>query len=126
MGGKKQNINPIWKILMKDVDLGEPTSLTMLIWVALNENIGVARILWIIVEVCSNRGFLLGLWKNTRNKSYGKNLMPKRYLHGPYEMEGHAKKCVERYCGTGEQNDLNNYAKSQLHVLTTINSKKKK
>ena len=24
--GKKQNINPTWKILMKDVDLGEPTS----------------------------------------------------------------------------------------------------
>ena len=25
--GKKQNINPTWKVLMKDVDLGEPTSL---------------------------------------------------------------------------------------------------
>ena len=26
MAGKKQNISPTWKILMKDVDLGEPTS----------------------------------------------------------------------------------------------------
>ena len=26
-----------------------------------------------------------------------RNLMPKRYLHGP-KMEGHAKKCVGRYC----------------------------
>ena len=26
MAGKKQHINPMWKILMKDVDLGEPTS----------------------------------------------------------------------------------------------------
>ena len=26
VAGKKQNINPTWKILMKDVDLGEPTS----------------------------------------------------------------------------------------------------
>ena len=26
LAGKKQNINPSWKILMKDVDLGEPTS----------------------------------------------------------------------------------------------------
>ena len=26
LAGKKQNINPTWKILMKDVDLGEPTS----------------------------------------------------------------------------------------------------
>ena len=24
--GKKQNVNPTWKILMKDVDLGESTS----------------------------------------------------------------------------------------------------
>ena len=26
MAGKKQNLDPMWKILMKDVDLGEPTS----------------------------------------------------------------------------------------------------
>ena len=26
LAGKKQNINPMWKVLMKDVDLGEPTS----------------------------------------------------------------------------------------------------
>ena len=26
LAGKKQNISPTWKILMKDVDLGEPTS----------------------------------------------------------------------------------------------------
>ena len=26
LAGKKQNINPTWKILMKDFDLGEPTS----------------------------------------------------------------------------------------------------
>ena len=32
--GKKQNISPTWKILMKDVDLGEPTS-----FLALKENV---------------------------------------------------------------------------------------
>ena len=26
LAGKKQNIDPMWKVLMKDVDLGEPTS----------------------------------------------------------------------------------------------------
>ena len=26
MAGQKQNLDPMWKILMKDVDLGEPTS----------------------------------------------------------------------------------------------------
>ena len=26
MAGKKQNLDPMWKILIEDVDLGEPTS----------------------------------------------------------------------------------------------------
>ena len=26
LAGKKQNINPMWKVLHKEVDLGEPTS----------------------------------------------------------------------------------------------------
>ena len=26
LAGKKQNINPMWKVLNKDIDLGEPTS----------------------------------------------------------------------------------------------------
>ena len=26
LAGKKQNINPMWKILLREVDLGEPTS----------------------------------------------------------------------------------------------------
>ena len=26
LAGKEQNINPTWKVLMKDIDLGEPTS----------------------------------------------------------------------------------------------------
>ena len=30
LAGKKQNIDPMWKVLMKDVDLGEPTSLRKL------------------------------------------------------------------------------------------------
>ena len=62
LAGKKQNIDPMWIILMKDVDLGEPTSfLDHVCRVALKENVRLARILWIITEVCSNQGFLPGL-----------------------------------------------------------------
>ena len=39
------------------------------------------------------------------------------------DMEGHAKKCVERYCW--ETKRLNNSTKYQLHALMTITSKKK-
>ena len=46
VAGKKQNIDPMWKILMKDVDLGEPiSSLTTLLWVAFKENVRQAKIL---------------------------------------------------------------------------------
>ena len=47
MEGKKQNLEPMWKELMKDVHLGEPTSfsLTMSISVAPNENAKQAKIL---------------------------------------------------------------------------------
>ena len=48
---------------MEDVHLGEPASSTVFVWVALKENVKLARTLWIISEVCSNQGFRLGLWK---------------------------------------------------------------
>ena len=39
--GKKQNMNPTWKVLMKDVELREPTSFldNVFFWVVLNENV---------------------------------------------------------------------------------------
>ena len=33
LAGKKQNLDPMWKVLNKEVDLGEPTS-----WDALNDS----------------------------------------------------------------------------------------
>ena len=43
----------MWKILMKDFDLGEPTSLsTVFISVALKANVRQAKILWTITEIC--------------------------------------------------------------------------
>ena len=57
LAGKKQNINPTWKILMKDVDLGETT---------LKESVKSARILWRTAEICSNPGFLLEPRKNNQ------------------------------------------------------------
>ena len=39
LSGKKHNIDPMWKVLNKEVDLGEPTSsLIMYTWAALNVN----------------------------------------------------------------------------------------
>ena len=39
LAGKKQNLDPMWKVLNKEVDLGEPTSfLDHVYWAALNDN----------------------------------------------------------------------------------------
>ena len=40
-------------------------------------------------------------------------------------MEGHAKKCLERYCELENKTTEHLHTESKLHVLTTINSKKK-
>ena len=40
-----------------------------------------------------------------------------------YDMEGHAKKCVDRYC---ELANKNSFTKSLHHAWMTINSKKRK
>ena len=42
-----------------------------------------------------------------------------------YDMEGHAKKCVARFCELADKTTQQLY-KYQLHALTTIISKKKK
>ena len=76
--GKTENIEPTWKILMKDVDLGEPTSFFD------HKNLGCSQrechIINEIVanyrdmfesrisagakmQICLNSGFLLALWK---------------------------------------------------------------
>ena len=40
LAGKKQNIDPMWKLLNNEVDVGEPTSfLIMYTWAALKDNV---------------------------------------------------------------------------------------
>ena len=65
-------------------------------------------ILWQTTEICSNPGFLLWLKKNYPPELQGN-------LIGMYSqrMEGHAKKCVERYC------ELANETTQQLYKVAT-------
>ena len=39
LAGKKQIIDPMWKLLNKEVDLGEPTFFIMNTWAALKDNV---------------------------------------------------------------------------------------
>ena len=51
---------------------------------------------------CSNHDFLL---EHLKNIKVGKNLTQKKQLRSPYDMVGHAQKCVERYCELANKKD---------------------
>ena len=67
----------------------------MFIWAALNENAKQAKILWTITGICLNPE------KSEVNIS-----------SWSYDMEGHAKKCMERYCELANKT-------TQLHIVAT-------
>ena len=84
----------MWKVLNKEVNLGEPTSFLD------HENLGctqrqcqISKDIVDNTEPCSNREFPRDSWS--------------------YDMEGHAKKCVERYC------ELANKTTQQLNKVST-------
>ena len=82
--GKKQNINTTWKLLMKDVDLGEPTSFLDHVYFVLHSK-RVSHQRWNCGKLqwyCSNPGFLLAP-RNNYLAELRWNLMQKQYLLGP-------------------------------------------
>ena len=104
-------------MLMKDVDLGEPTSFSWpclfgLYSTRMSNKQGYCRT---ITEICSNPRFLPELRKTYQ---FPRNRM-RIFSSWSYDMEGHAKKCVERYCELAKRNNSTVYTKSQRHALMT-------
>ena len=93
LAGKKQNLDPMWKLLKKEVDLGEPTSFLD------HENLGCTqRECEISKDIVDNYRIMF----ESRISAGGVEKLPfpqnLRISSWSYDMEGHAKKCVERYC----------------------------
>ena len=119
LAGKKQNIKPTWKILMKDVDFGEPTSFFDNVYLGCTQR--ECQMSKSITEICSNLGFLLGPWQNFLFPGNRMRIFP----HGPRiwkVMQRIAWKDIANWRTT----QLNNSTKYLLHALMTIISKKKK
>ena len=93
--GKKQNINPTWKILMKDVDLGEPTSFLDHVYLGCTQ-----RQCEISKDFVDNYRSMfesrISVEAIEKQPSTGK--LDANISSWSYDMEGHAKKCVERFC----------------------------
>ena len=124
IGWKKRNIDPTWKILLKDVDLGEPT------WFLDHIYLGcIQRECQISKDIVDNYRNMFEpkiSARATEKLPYSEKLCA-NISSWSYDMEGLAKKCVERYCELAKkQKQHNSYIKSQHHALTTTNSKKKK
>ena len=69
--GKKQNINPMRKVLNKEVDLGESTSSSiMCTWGVLKNNVKQAKILLTITDSCVNHEFPRSELKNNHGRKY--------------------------------------------------------
>ena len=109
LNGKKQNIDPMWKLLNKEVDLGEPTSFLDHVYLGCTQ-----RQCEISKDIVDNYRAVF----ESRISAGGTEKLPYsehfRISSWSYDVEGRAKKCVERYC------ELANRTTQQLYK--SINS----
>ena len=108
LAGKKQNIDPMWKLLNKEVNLGEPTSFLDHVYLGCTQR--QCEISKGIVDTCRALFESRISAGGTEKLPYSENL---RISSWSYDMEGHAKKCVERYC------ELANKTTQQLYKVST-------
>ena len=90
LAGKKQNIVPMWKVLNKEVDLGEPTSFVDHVYLGCTQ------------RQCKISKDIVGNYRTmfesrisagpTEKLPCSENLSISSWS---YDMDGHAKKCVE-------------------------------
>ena len=101
LAGKKQNMNFMSKILMKDVDLGEPTSFLDHVYLGCTQREWQIRndIVDNYKSMFESRISAGVVDKYQKRESQG-NLVPKRYLHGPMTwkvMQRNAWKAIENW-----------------------------
>ena len=104
----KQNIDPMWKVLNKEVDLGEPTSFLDHLHLGCTQ-----RQCEMSKDIVDNYRTMFESRISagrTEKLPYSENF---RISSWSYDMEGHAKKCVERYC------ELSNKTTQQLYKVST-------
>ena len=108
LAGKKHNIDPMWNVLNKEVDLGEPTSFLDHVYLGCTQRqcetskdiVDDYRIMF-ESRISAGRVEKLPFPQNLRISSWS------------YDMAGHAKNCVERYC------ELANKTTQQLYKVST-------
>ena len=112
--GKKRNINPTWKVLINDVDLGEPTSFLDHVYLGCTQR--ECKINKDIVDNYKNMfesRISAGAVEELHETKVSGKPDANTISSWSYDMEGHAKKCVERYY------ELANKTTQQLYKVAT-------
>ena len=119
LAGQKQNIDPMWKVFNKEVDLGEPTSFLDHVYLGctqrqceISKNTVDNNRTMFESRISAGRVEKLPFPQNLRISSWS------------YDMAGHAKKCVDDIVSWRTRR-LNNSTKYLLHTSMTITSKRK-
>ena len=93
LAGKKQNINPMWKVLNKEADLGEPTSFLDHVFLGcIQRQCDISKDMVDNYRTMFESRISAGA---TGKLPCSENLSISSWS---YDTEGHAKKGVERYC----------------------------
>ena len=109
LSGKKQNIDPMWKVLNKEVELGEPTSFLDHVYLGCTQR--QCEISKDIVDHFRTMFESRISARSTEKLPFSENLC---ISSRSCDMEGHAKKCVEIYCV------LANKTTQQLYKVSTL------
>ena len=109
MAGKKQNTAPVWKKLMKNVDLNEPSPFLDPVYLGCTQR--ERKTNEIIIEQYTKMFWITYFcWNNWKITRVGKPHA--RTVAWSYDMEGHARKCVERSCELAKKTE-------QLHKVSS-------
>ena len=105
LAGKKQNVDPMWKLLNKEVDLGEPTTFLYHVFLGCTQ-----RQCEISKDIVDNYRTMfesqISAGEGVEKLPFPQNL---RISSWSYDMAGHAKKCVERYCELANKTTQQHY-----------------
>ena len=109
--GKKQNLDPMWKVLDKEVDLGEPTSFLDHVHLdctqrqcEISKNTVDNYRTMFESRISTGRVEKLPFPQNLRISSWS------------YDMESNARKCVEVYCELGNKTTQKFYKVSTPYI----------
>ena len=121
LAGKKQNIDPMWKVFVKEVDLGEPTSFLDHVYFGCTQ------------RECETSKDVVDNCRNMFESRISAGAKKSFFVQGNLTQTSLCGLMIWKVTPSNAWSDianwrreqLNSYTESQLHALVTINSKKK-